>query len=62
MTPDGLHGDHEDVGHRLAAEVVSDKAAHRHRIAMDLDEKELNMPRYRLGRSPAFNVPKRMWN
>jgi len=33
MTDDGLHGDHEDVGHGLAAEVGSNKPAHRHRIA-----------------------------
>ena len=32
MTDDGLDGDHEDVGHGLAAEVASDKTAHRHRI------------------------------
>jgi hypothetical protein len=32
MTDDGLHGKLEDVGHGLAAEVASDKTAHRHRI------------------------------
>jgi hypothetical protein len=32
MTDDGLDGDHEDVGHGLAAEVGFDKTAHCHRI------------------------------
>src|SRR5436190_503182 len=65
-TNDGLHGDHEEVGHGLAAEVSSDKTAHRrrivHRNAMALEEKELNMRRDRRGHPPHLTNPKRMRN